>query len=185
MGRLFEAICGGGMNAVRYRVVMDYVREQQFELTLSPYAPWALEIGCDDGAYALSFAMMGYRVTALDPARTPFMAHLYDYHPVSLDNWLHGTPAYQCNRHYEIVHLGEVIEHVRNPDQFLSRACGVCKGKMIVSAPNFNAVGHRRTYEWQEFLDFVGEFVEIEGRARIESNKKPGKFQWLAMGTPK
>ncbi len=72
MGRLFEAICEGGMNRRRHERVMEYLRSW-----MKP-GDDILEVGCDDGAYALSFAMMGLEVTALDPIRTPFMAHLYD-----------------------------------------------------------------------------------------------------------
>ena len=59
MGRLFEAICKGeGMNYERYLAVTAYVEEN----FLIHQGQMMLEVGCDDGAYALAFSMMGLDV---------------------------------------------------------------------------------------------------------------------------
>ncbi len=178
MGRLFEAICHGeGMNHERFWAVMDYAREHYV------MGHTALEVGSDDGAYALGFSLLGYEVMALDPARTPFMAHLYHYMPVRLERApINPSPGYQ------LVHIGEVIEHAKDPAKILARACELCHpdGHLIVSAPNFMAGGHLRTYNKEEFEEFVGPYFDKYDRFRsIESLKNPGKFHWLAMGRPK
>ena len=178
MGRLFEAIRDGGMNRERYWKVMDYARKH-FSDDFS-----ALEIGSDDGAFALGFTMLGYKTFAVDPARTPFMAHLYNYEAKSFErSWIGASAAA-----FNLIHIGQVIEHSKKPEAIMELACRHCallKGRLVVSAPNFNAGGHLRTYTLKEFYGFVEQFIEIAEFHEILSDKKPDKYQWLAMGAPK
>ena len=178
MGRLFEAIRDGGMNWRRFWLVMDYVRAN------SKLGDWVLEIGCDDGAYAVGFSLLGRRVDAVDNLRTPFLTSLYNYMPRKFDESFEMDMA-ASEGGYSIVHLGEVIEHVKDPADILARACRICSGKIIVSVPNFMAGGHLRTYTQEEFLHLLRQFINIERDFAILSDKHHGKYQWLAMGTPK
>lgn len=179
MGRLFEAICSGvDMNHRRFWKVIEYAKE-----TYKP-GMTALEVGCDDGAFALGLTMVGYQVTSLDPIRTPFLAHLYNHQAMSLKRYKVLFDLWEAPD-FDLVHLGEVLEHVKDPDAMLDRACSVCSGKIIVSVPNFTAVGHVRTYTSIEFKELLEPYMTIEWFHPIESHKKPGKFQWLAMGSPK
>ncbi len=175
MGKLFEAIRDGGMNRERYWRVMDYAREHFVEDAA------LMEVGSDDGAFALGFTMLGYKVYAVDPARTPFMAHLYHYEAASYEKSWVG--AAKPTAPLTVGHLGQVIEHSKDPEALMSLACGQCD-RIIVSAPNFNAGGHLRTYTHKEFIEFVDGFIDIEHCYDIKSDKKPDKYQWLAMGTP-
>jgi 2-polyprenyl-3-methyl-5-hydroxy-6-metoxy-1,4-benzoquinol methylase len=179
MGRLFEAIRDGGMNWRRFWLVMDYVRAN------SKLGDWVLEVGCDDGAFAVGFSLLGRRVDAVDNLRTPFLTSLYNYMPRKFDESFEMDMAATTEGGYSIVHLGEVIEHVKDPEDMVARACRVCSGKIIISAPNFMAGGHLRTYSEAEFLDFVERFIHVDQNYRVLSHKHPDKFQWLAMGEPK
>ncbi len=160
---------------------MDYARKHFRE------GASVIEVGSDDGAFALGFTMIGYKVSAVDPARTPFMAHLYNYEAASFEkSWIGASR--ESPAAFSITHIGQVIEHSKDPDAIMRLACYRCvsiTGKIIVSAPNFNAGGHLRTYTHKEFVDFVERFIDIEEIHDLPSEYKPDKFQWLAMGTPK
>lgn len=181
MGKLFEAICSGvDMNHRRFWAVMNYVRQH------TKVGDWVLEVGCDDGAFAVGFALLGRRVDALDHLRTPFLTHLYTYMPRKFDDdFMMDYAAVDSPGGYQAVCLGEVLEHVKDPETMLARACRICHGKLIVSVPSFAAAGHRCIYTEDTFKELIDPFMNTEKFYSFESHKKPGKFQWLAMGEPK
>ncbi len=172
---LFELIRNGGMERERFRVVTEYAREHFKE------DHRLLEVGSDDGAFAVGFCMIGYNVVALDPETIPYLAQLYTFKRTSLAGWY----KQHSGERFELVHLGEVVEHVEDPDEMMKQACHVCSGKMIVSVPNFYYPGHERTYKKDEFVKFVEQYMTIDNSREIKNEKTGDARQWLVMGEPK
>jgi len=172
---LLEQIRNGGLDGERFRLVTEYAREHFKE------GHKVLEVGSDDGAFCVAFCMIGYNVVALDPETIPSLAQLYIFKRVSLKDWY----KQHSSERFEIVHLGEVIEHVEDPDEMMKQACHVCSGKMIVSAPNFQHPGHVRTYDKEGFTKFVEQYMTFDSVYEIKNEKTGDACQFLAMGEPK
>jgi len=172
---LFESIRNGGLDRERFRLVTEYAREHFKE------GHKLLEVGSDVGAFAVGFCMIGYNVVALDPETIPYLAQLYIFKRVTLNDWYKQHSA----ERFEVVHLGEVIEHVEDPNEMMKQACRVCSGKLIVSAPNFHHPGHVRTYDKEGFMKFVAQYMKVDNMYEIKSERTGDARQWLAMGEPK
>ena len=172
---LFKLICYGGLNRERYWKVMDYAREQ-FQV-----GHRLLEVGSDDGAFAVGFAMLGYDVTALDPVSNPSLTCLYRFKQMTLDYYYTRE---EDNEAFELIHLGEVLEHCSEPDQMMEQACELCVGKLIVSVPDFEWEGHLQTYTRDQTVEFVGPYMDIDWVYEITHPHHEGT-QTLIMGEPK
>ena len=178
---LFKSICTGTARGVdfdtqRFWLVMDYVRKH-FEKDHR-----LLEVGCDDGAFAVGFAMVGYDVIALDPKTTPYLAHLYMFKRMTLDEY--ARQAGQLGKAFDVVHLGQVLEHCPEPDEMMEQARAACRGKLIVSVPSFHWKGHLRVYTKDQAVEFLELYMTIEEVHAIEQPSVEG-MQTLVVGKPK
>lgn len=178
---LFKSICEGTARGVdldkrRFWLVIDYARkyfEKDHKL---------LEVGCDDGAFAVGFSLVGYDVLALDPETTPYLAHLYMFKRMTLDDY--ARRGGQLGKAFDVVHLGQVLEHVKDPDEMMEQACAACSGRLIVSVPSFHWKGHLRVYTKDQAVEFLGSYMTIEEVHEIEQSNVEG-MQTLVMGEPK
>lgn len=173
---LFKAIAVGAFDCTRYWLAMNYSRKH-FELGHK-----LLEVGCDDGAFALGFCLAGYDVLALDPEVTPYLGHLYTFKRMTLHDW--SRQAGQLGKGFDMVHLGQVLEHVEDPDEMMEQACEACRGKLIVSVPAFNWTGHLRTYTKDQAVKFLEQYMTID---EVHEIKDPlyDSIQTLVFGGPK
>ena len=113
----------------RYHRAMDFFRE------FYKNGNTALEVGCNDGTFAKGLGKLGFRVTAID-------ADL-KIDPMNLDNNVNYIKANlwdlgnSCQ--FDVVHLGQVVEHVNNPDEFMQKVLKLCKpgAPVFFSVPNF------------------------------------------------
>lgn len=109
-----------------------------------------LDIGCAEGAAALSAARMGARVTALEPrakrlkaARTiaeALQAEI-DFREVILDDF-HARP-----NSFHVVMALNVVHHVPNPFAFLDRAAELTSSHLVVEYPGLDDLKFGATVE--------------------------------------
>lgn len=177
--KLFKAIRDGGINRERYWYVMDYARD------LFTEGERALDVGSGDGVFAVGFSLIGYHVTALDPRAEPSLTNLYTHKVTTLTEWLLLRGPDESR--FDLVHLGQILEHVERPEEMMAQACSVCSGRVIVSVPDFMLPngGHLRSYTWSAFQEFVQRFITAEEWHQIPTAEKPGRHQWICMGWPK
>ena len=97
-----------------------------------------LDIGCAQGNYSLTLAELGYRVVAMD-LKLSFLRYLrlkYERGAVHCINASLEAPPFRSG--FDIVLLGEVIEHVAHPDRLLAtlRELLTPGGWLVLTTPN-------------------------------------------------
>ena len=132
-----------------------------------------LELGCDDGTFAYGFAGLGHRVTAVDldcsTARTT--------HPHPNIRYLdEDVEKLQPTGQFDIIHAGEILEHVPNPDRLMALIVQSLKptGLIMISVPNFEHPHHRRTYSRRSFQRLLDEYG-IHGTLRTIRHQAKGR----------
>jgi len=153
-----------------------------------------LDIGCGGGLLSESLAALGANVTALDPA--PRNIEIASAHAqksgLAIDYRCTTVEAYaaECatsNMTFDAVLTMEVLEHVRNPKEFLRHAASLVKPDGLLFAATLNRtlksyalaiVGaeyilgwvERGTHDWQRFLtpDELASMLEKAGLEIID-----------------
>jgi 2-polyprenyl-6-hydroxyphenyl methylase/3-demethylubiquinone-9 3-methyltransferase len=126
------------MYMARYEAVMQAVRSWSNSLGKTVREIKIIDIGCAQGNFSLTLAEQGYRVFAVD-LQLSFLRYLrlkYEHGELYCINaTLEALPFRDT---FDIVLLGEVIEHVANPDVLL-KIIGklmTSSGLLIVTTPN-------------------------------------------------
>jgi len=116
----------------------------RFELVLRVIDQWAsglrvLDLGCAQGNFSLALAERGYAVVALDlrPAFLRYLRLKYERgHVGCISASIEAFPFLQ--RTFDVVLLGEVIEHVAYPERLLHDLARllVPGGTLVLTTPN-------------------------------------------------
>ena len=147
-----------GLNNQRFWWMIDRAREH-FEPGMT-----ALDLGCATGIFSFGLFLVGYDVLGVDKYKPgPQYPH------IKFDNMDFHTFFKQRKRQFDLVHLGQVLEHVRDPEELLFQAVKPCRGRLIVSVPDFESPGHVRTYTWESFFELVDKYMK---------NSRTATFTW-------
>lgn len=118
--------------ANRFRNVLSLIRKH-----VSPEAK-ILDVAAAQGNYSLPLAELGYDVTWND-----IREELVDYVKAKYERGsIHFLPGniFECNFDYQfdLVLMGELIEHTAHPDRLLRRIVGLVKkgGYVLITTPN-------------------------------------------------
>lgn len=102
----------------------------------------ALDVGCAQGNFSFGLASRGYRVAAMD-LRLPFVQYLGLRVPDDITSRLHPLVASLEHlpfrqQSFDLVLLGEVLEHVAYPDRLLAGVRDLLQpdGMLIATTPN-------------------------------------------------
>lgn len=101
-----------------------------------------IEVGCANGYVACLFRLLGHNVTAVDAYEDPARTAMFAKHDIRyVDSNLNAVqPLSELGaRTFDIVLLGEVIEHIlNNPSELLRQILRVLRpgGMLVLSTPN-------------------------------------------------
>jgi 2-polyprenyl-3-methyl-5-hydroxy-6-metoxy-1,4-benzoquinol methylase len=156
MGSLKENVKEKGhADQQRYALAMNAIKNEGTGLRV-------LELGCDDGTFAWGFAQLGHKVTAIDLD----CSEAIDIHSHENIEYVEKNveDTDYLNEEFDIVHAGEILEHVENPDKLMKLICYLSKnnGLIMISVPNFKHPQHLRTYTRRSFEKLLKEY-SIEG----------------------
>lgn len=165
----------GHINNTRYQLVRDI---------LDSHKPTSIaEIGCSDGTFAYMFARLGIETFAIDVDCSGVLKR----HRHRLITYLEGRAEdlLPCIRKVEAIHLGEVLEHVKDPVVLMRKSMErlVNKGLCIVSVPNFGHPTHRRKYSMASATKLCRSFLELVGKAKLKhQHVKRGSRMFVLWG---
>ena len=101
--------------------------------------PSILDVGCAQGNFTKILAQLDYRVTSID------INPNYVKYTKSKTNQMSNVEVvcsniyeYSPNKEFDFIFLGEVIEHVKEPEKLLKKLCELLKpqGSLIFTTPN-------------------------------------------------
>jgi len=134
----------------------------------------ALEVGANDGTFAIMFKELGYYTHAFDIKDFKLYGKVDRY---TVDP--KGFEWFVLPHEYELIHIGQVLEHVDNPEDILYNASRFSRGLVIVSVPNFMSRDHLRVYSKTEIIRLVSKFFWVAGCKVIKLPKIKTNFQKL------
>ena len=144
----------GHADQQRYSFAMEAAKKEGSGIKI-------LELGCDDGSFAYGFAQIGNKVTAIDLD----CSKARDIHPHEDIEYLNeNVENINYHEEYDVVHAGEILEHVKNPKRLMELICRSVKknGLIMISVPNFKHPQHLRTYSLRRFKKLLKKY-KIEG----------------------
>jgi 2-polyprenyl-3-methyl-5-hydroxy-6-metoxy-1,4-benzoquinol methylase len=110
---------------------------------MSRFPPGAriLDVGCGMGYISFLFARLGYRVMATDGWRLPERDELFGRHGIAFEygNLNQLDPFADFPRDFDVVLMGEVIEHILNCPMDLIRSAGDAARSgalLVLTTPN-------------------------------------------------
>lgn len=163
---------GGLYRAVRIKGTVDAQRLQKVEEIAKRH--WkkgytALEVGCNDGTFADLLTRCGYSTVAVDIAPAVQVSQAYALVIADASN-------VGFHRNFDLVHMGEVLEHVKDPDVVMDNIVQYAKGLVIVSLPDFLCKGHRRAYSEESARAQVDSYIDIEYFETLKGRKRGRVF---------
>ncbi|HEV2055655.1 MAG TPA: methyltransferase domain-containing protein [Methylomirabilota bacterium] len=126
------------MYVSRFEAVLAAVERCAAALGRGPGELAVLDVGCAQGNFSLTLAERGYRVFAVD-LRPGFLRYARLKYERGRVHWVNASAdALPFRGLFDIVLLGEVIEHVAHPDALLERLGALlgAAGLLIVTTPN-------------------------------------------------
>lgn len=113
-------------------------------------SPELLDIGCGTGWTTSIWQKHGFQVTGLEPShsRCEFGKKNYDV------NIINGNMSdLDDGKKYDVIVIRHVLEHIKEPKEFLSELRGHLKdgGLLLITIPNINCVGRylfKENWEW-------------------------------------
>ena len=190
IAQVYLGLWGGGETQERARRRINWLASQV-------EGKYILDIGCSEGILALLLAREGINVFGVDINKQAldYAKELLDkeIEPVSKRvTLLHGDLiSMELNeRSFDTVVLGEVLEHLVQPDLMLKRVCSLLKlgGKLLVTTPfgYFPDPDHKQTFTLSGFVAMLKPFVFPEhltvedGYIRFVGRKKiKTDIDWL------
>lgn len=132
--------CSGRMYLARFEVVLEAVRRCTGASGKGAGHGRVLDLGCAQGNFSLTLAEEGFRVVAVD-LQLSFLRYVklkYDRGELYCVNAT--SDALPFRGPFDIILLGEVIEHVAHPDALLETLGALLapSGFLIVTTPNGN-----------------------------------------------
>lgn len=126
------------MYMARFEAVLQSVKSWRELLGKAPRDTKILDLGCAQGNFSLTLAERGFRVVAAD-LQLPFLRYMklkYEYGDLFCVNA--SVEALPFRSAFEVILLGEVIEHVAHPETLLEtvRALMARSGCLILTTPN-------------------------------------------------
>lgn len=152
----------GHADQQRYELAMQAVQSEGVGLNV-------LELGCDDGTFAYGFAKIGCSVTSVDLD----CQNAIKIHPHENINYLEmNVEDIQFEREFDVVHAGEILEHVVNPAKLMRVICQAVKesGLLMISVPNFAHPSHLRTYTKPNFERLLRKY-NVKGTVFVVRHK--------------
>ncbi len=97
-----------------------------------------LDIGCGTGHVVYTAKMSGWNAEGIDLNQDAIEKARKKGLNVTFTN---VDDFRGREEHYDIIHMGDLIEHVKNPEQTIKKARDLLKkgGKLIIATPNINA----------------------------------------------
>ncbi len=122
----------------RFRAALDAVERSARALGRAPGELAILDVGCAQGNFSLTLAERGFRVVAVD-LQLDFLRYARLKYERGRVHWVNASlHALPFRGRFDIVLLGEVIEHVAYPDALLTGLAALLapSGLLIVTTPN-------------------------------------------------
>lgn len=138
MGKLKEHIDNKkSLDYMRFSFV-KLVGQYYFNFYNSTYfkMPHSLDVGCSDGSFSGMFSDIGFITDAFDITKVDQTDDNYNYNYI-IDEM--GAENYVFCRRYDFIHIGQVLEHIPNPEELLLNISKYLSshGLVIISVPNF------------------------------------------------
>ena len=164
----------------------DQQRLSLLSYYVEKYCPATLlEVGCDDGCFAATAAFVGeygrrdyLQVHAVD-LNTSEAHSLYEDPCIHWHNLDCGDMAKHINKKFDMIHLGEVLEHVKNPHKVMQECVALSKPNtmFLVSVPNFQHPTHLRTYSMKSAVKLCSQYFIVESQTIIKHKHKKSKSE--------
>lgn len=144
-----------------------------FDRVYSENPETVLDIGCGFGEIAWPIAKKGYQVTAITPSKivtdrlneTAIEENL----PLQVVCGVFEDLDFG-DRQFDVVILGEIVEHVANDYAVLQKACSLAKKCIIVTTPKESCDGgFMEDASWREHTDHVRAYSQSDFKSLIES----------------
>lgn len=150
MGLLERVNTPGSRDQMRYQTVLRLAEQK--------YKPGsrALEIGQDDGTFALGLVGRGYDVTSISPDH---ICQCWRHFQGDIQNMV-------LDEKFDLIHCGQVLEHLSDPDAAMRNICRMAHKTtlIIVSVPDFKDPDHLRTYRADTFYPWIETYMDIKHR---------------------
>lgn len=159
-GGLFKSVTKrGSIDLKRFEMVKE-AAEKNFK----PGAN-ALEVGCNDGTFAAMIANCGYETIALDV--TPYVQVPGSHRFIEVDAARLHFPF-----RFDLIHAGEVLEHVKDPDALMRNIARHAGGLVLISVPDFKYKTHLRTYSEESAREQIEPYLQIDKMVELKGRKK-------------
>jgi len=127
-----------------YQKILTYIQRKK------PNSSTLLDIGCSNGNFLMMSKESGYVVEGVELNEST--AHV----AISRGLQVHIGRLSEINKkfYYDIIHLGDLIEHVREPRLLIEQITQVLKidGLLIITTPNMNCFWARTTRKISKLL---------------------------------
>ena len=127
-------------NVSYYRLYQKFLSDFENLLTKYNHKSKVLDVGCAQGNFTEILVKLGFNVTAIDinPNYVKYTKEKIQGHNQKVEVECFNVYDFDRPGEYDIIFAGEVIEHVKNPEQFLSHLTRQLKkdGILILTTPN-------------------------------------------------
>ncbi len=130
-----------------------------------------LDVGCSQGIVSILLGIGNKRVTGIDIAEESIkyadnLKKEEDKRVISNVNFIQGDfLQYEFNKKFDTVIMGEILEHVFNPEEFIDKAIELLNnnGRIIITVPfGINPFpDHKRTYYFLELFNQINKRIKV------------------------
>lgn len=151
-GADFEYLYNNGQyNPIKNRFVelirpLFYITEilKALSLRISIKNDKLLEIGCGKGFFLSAAKTVGFNIFGIEPSTRSYK-FAESLHGKKIKNTFLENYFSECTYKYDIIYAFHVLEHVKDPEHFLSMAIQMLEtnGYLCISVPNYNSFQFR------------------------------------------